>query len=126
MLVDGGLMNNVPSDIMRGLCGRVVAVDVSPEKDLAVDTPYPAAASGWRLWRGRKTTKLPGIGAILMRAVLIGSARHQAAIARDVDLNLHPPVERFGMFEWGALDQLADTGYAFARDALASGAAALR
>jgi predicted acylesterase/phospholipase RssA/CRP-like cAMP-binding protein len=126
MLVDGGLMNNVPSDIMRGICGRVVAVDVSPEKDLAVDTPYPAAASGWRLLLGRKTTKLPGIGAILMRAVLLGSARHQASIARDVDLYLHPPVERFGMFEWGALDQLADTGYACARDALASGAAALR
>ena len=125
MLVDGGLMNNVPSDIMHGLCGKVVAVDVSPEKDLAIDTPYPPAASGWSLLWGRKSTKLPSIGAILMRSVLLGSARHQASIARDVELYLHPPVERFGMFEWDALDQLADTGYSCARDALVSGAAAL-
>ena len=125
MLVDGGLMNNVPSDIMRGLCGRVVAVDVSPAKDLVIDAPYQAAASGWRLLWGRKATKLPGIGAILMRAVMLGSSRHQASIASDVDLYLHPPVEPFGMFEWGALDRIADTGYACARDALASGTAAL-
>jgi predicted acylesterase/phospholipase RssA/CRP-like cAMP-binding protein len=125
MLVDGGLMNNVPSDIMHGVCGKVVAVDVSPEKDLAIDTPYAPAASGWSLLWGRKATKLPGIGAILMRSVLLGSARHQAAIARDVELYLHPPVERFGMFEWSALDQLADTGYRCAREALVSGAAAL-
>ncbi len=125
MLVDGGLMNNVPSDIMRGLCGRVVAVDVSPARDLAIETPYPAAASGWRLLWGRKATKLPGIGAILMRAVMLGSARHQAAIASDVDLFLHPPVDRFGMFEWDALDRLADTGRDCAREALASDAAAL-
>jgi NTE family protein len=125
MLVDGGLMNNVPSDIMRGLCGRVVAVDVSPARDLAIETPYPAAASGWRLLWRRKATKLPGIGAILMRAVMLGSARHQAAIASDVDLYLHPPVDRFGMLEWDALDRLADAGRDCAREALAADAAAL-
>jgi predicted acylesterase/phospholipase RssA/CRP-like cAMP-binding protein len=125
MLVDGGLMNNVPADIMRGLCGRVVAVDVSPAKDLVITAPYASAASGWRLLWGRKATNLPGIGAILMRAVMLGSTRHQALIARDVDLFLHPPVERFGMFEWASMDRIADTGYACARDALVSGRAAL-
>lgn len=120
MLVDGGLMNNVPADIMREICGKVVAVDVSPAKDLAISAPYPAAASGWRLLWGRKATNLPGIGAILMRSVMLSSSRHQAAIAGDVDLYLHPPVEKFGMFQWDALDALADTGYACARDALAS------
>ncbi len=120
MLVDGGLMNNVPADIMRELCGKVVAVDVSPEKDLVISSPYPAAASGWRLLWGRKATNLPSIGAILMRSVMLSSTRHQAAIAGDVDLYLHPPVERFGMFEWNALDALADTGYTCARESLAS------
>jgi len=119
MLVDGGLMNNVPADILRAMCGKVVAVDVSPAKDLAIASPYPPAASGWRLLWGRKKSHLPSIGAILMRAVLLSSTRHQAAIARDVDLFLHPRVERFGMFEWAALDDIAEAGRACAREALA-------
>ena len=125
MLVDGGLMNNVPADLLRASCGKVVAVDVSPEKDLAIASPYPPAASGWRLLWGRRKSRLPGIGAILMRSVLLSSTRHQAAIARDVDLFLHPRVEAFGMFEWPALDAIADAGRACVREALASSAVPL-
>lgn len=125
MLVDGGLMNNVPGDILRGMCGKVVAVDVSPAKDLAIASPYPPAASGWRLLWGRGKSRLPGIGAIIMRSVLLSSSRHQATIARDADLFLHPPVEPFGMFEWASLDAIADAGRACARDALASAAVSL-
>jgi predicted acylesterase/phospholipase RssA len=125
MLVDGGLMNNVPSDVLRARCGKVVAVDVSPEKDLAIASPYPPAASGWRLLWGRKKSHLPGIGAILMRSALLSSKRHQTATAHDVDLFLHPRVEGFGMFEWPSLDALADAGRACAREALASSAVSL-
>jgi predicted acylesterase/phospholipase RssA len=120
MLVDGGLLNNLPADVMREMCGRVIAVDVSPSKDLAIAAPYPPAASGWRLLWGRGASKLPGIGAILMRSVLLGSTRHQQTVARDVDLYLHPPLESYGMFEWTAVEAIADAGYAFARQALAA------
>jgi len=125
MLVDGGLMNNVPADILRVQCGRVVAVDVSPEKDLAIASPYPPAASGWRLLWGRKKSRLPGIGAILMRSVLLSSTRYQAAMAREVDLFLHPRLERFGMFEWPSLDAIAEAGRTCAREALASSTVSL-
>ncbi len=126
MLVDGGIMNNVPADVMRTICGRVAAVDVSPERDLVIKAPYAQAASGWRLLWGRQDTGLPGIGAILMRSAMLGSARHNASVARDADLFLHPSLERFGMFEWGSLDAIADAGRTAARDALVAGAAALR
>jgi NTE family protein len=121
MLVDGGLLNNLPADVMRATCGKVIAVDVSPAKDLAIAAPYPAAASGWRLLWGRRASNLPGIGAILMRSVMLSSTRHQTSIAREVDLFLHPSLETFGMFEWDAVDGIADAGYRFAREALASG-----
>jgi predicted acylesterase/phospholipase RssA len=125
MLVDGGLMNNVPADVLRASCGRVIAVDVSPEKDLAIASPYPSSASGWRLLWGRKKSNLPGIGAILMRAVLLSSTRYRSTIARDVDLFLRPRVERFGMFEWSSLDALAEAGRVCAREALASSTVSL-
>jgi len=121
MLVDGGLLNNLPADVMRATCGKVIAVDVSPAKDLAIAAPYPPAASGWRLLWGRRASNLPGIGAILMRSVMLSSTRHQTSIAREVDLFLHPSLESFGMFEWDAVDGIADAGYRFAREALASG-----
>jgi predicted acylesterase/phospholipase RssA/CRP-like cAMP-binding protein len=121
MLVDGGLLNNLPADVMRGMCGKVIAVDVSPAKDLVIAAPYPPAASGWRLLWGRRASNLPGIGAILMRSVMLSSTRHQTSIAREVDLFLHPSVESFGMFEWNAIDGIADAGYRFTREALASG-----
>ncbi|NQT88864.1 cyclic nucleotide-binding domain-containing protein, partial [bacterium] len=52
VLVDGGVLNNLPGDLMRQLCGgRVIVVDVSPEKDLAVDREeFP---SPWRMLRNR-------------------------------------------------------------------------
>jgi len=118
MLVDGGLLNNLPADVMRAICGRVIAVDVSPAKDLAIAAPYPAAASGWRLLWGRRESRLPGIGAILMRSVMLSSTRHQQSIAQSVDLYLHPSLESFGMFEWDSVDAIADAGYRFAREAL--------
>ena len=121
MLVDGGLLNNLPVDVMRGMCGKVIAVDVSPAKDLVITAPYPPAASGWRLLWGRRTSNLPTIGAILMRSVMLSSTRHQTAIAREADLFLHPSVETFGMFQWEAVDGIADAGYRFAREALAGG-----
>ena len=105
---------------MRATCGKVIAVDVSPAKDLVIAAPYPPAASGWRLLWGRRASNLPGIGAILMRSVMLSSTRHQTSIAREVDLFLHPSLEAFGMFEWNAVDGIADAGYRFAREALAS------
>jgi predicted acylesterase/phospholipase RssA len=119
------LLNNLPADVMRQRCGRVVAVDVSPAKDLAIAAPYPPAASGWRHLWGRRASNLPGIGAILMRSVMLGSTRHQQAIAREVDLYLHPSLESFGMFEWDAVDAIADAGHRFTREALAANPAAL-
>ena len=42
MLVDGAVLNNVPGDIMKKLCGgKVIAVDVSPREDHIFKPHYP-------------------------------------------------------------------------------------
>ena len=39
LLVDGGVLNNLPTDLMRDTgAGTVIAVDVSPERDFSVST----------------------------------------------------------------------------------------
>lgn len=126
LLIDGGVMNNVPGDVMQQLHGgRVIAVDVTPEKDLAVSGPYPEAASGWRLLLERKSTNLPSILAIMMRTVMLSSAHHLRRVSGSFDLYIHPPMERFGMFDWHSLDPIVESGYRAAREALDSGAFAL-
>ena len=120
LLVDGGVLNNVPADVMKKLCGgKVIAVDVTPEKDLAVSGPYPEAASGWSFFLNRKRNELPSILAIIMRTVMLSSAHTRAAVSGDIDLAIAPPIGRFGMFEWHSLDDIAQAGYDAARPAIA-------
>jgi predicted acylesterase/phospholipase RssA/CRP-like cAMP-binding protein len=120
LLVDGGVLNNVPADVMKRLAGgKVIAVDVTPEKDLAVSGEYPEAASGWSFFLNRKRNELPSILAIIMRTVMLSSAHQRAAVGRDIDLAIRPPIARFGMFEWERLDEIVQAGYVTARAAIA-------
>ena len=120
LLVDGGVLNNVPADIMKKRCGgKVIAVDVTPEKDLAVNGAYPEAASGWNFLVNRKRHAMPSILAIIMRTVMLSSAHYRGRVSRDIDLLVAPHIARFGMFEWHRLDEIAQAGYDAARPALA-------
>jgi NTE family protein len=118
LLVDGGVLNNVPADVMKRICrGRVIAVDVTPEKDLGVTQPFPSAASGWHLLTNR-APEVPNILAIMMRTTMLSSTHQRKQVAADIDLAINPPIGAFGMFEWDRLDEIADAGYQAARQAL--------
>ncbi|MCX6544668.1 MAG: cyclic nucleotide-binding and patatin-like phospholipase domain-containing protein [Acidobacteria bacterium] len=119
LLIDGGVLNNLPADIMKKVVGGpVVAVNVTPEKDLAITGPYPEAISGWNLLLNRRHRKVPGILSIIMRTTMLASARERKRVTDDIDLLLNPAVEQFGMFDWDKLDAIAQVGYECARGAL--------
>jgi NTE family protein/lysophospholipid hydrolase len=120
LLIDGGVLNNLPADIMKTVGGGpVVAVNVSPEKDLAVSGPYPEAVSGWSLLLNRGRVKVPGILSIIMRTTMLASTRERNHVNHDIDLLVNPGVEAFGMFDWDKLDAIAQCGYDCARVSLA-------
>jgi len=50
LLVDGGVLNNLPIDIMREInqFGTVIAIDVVPERGLTAEGDYGLSVSGWR------------------------------------------------------------------------------
>ena len=125
LLADGGVLNNLPADIMQSLCaGPVIAVDVSSRVDLTMTPAYRDGVSAWHLlWErmnplAQKLT-VPNIFYILVRTATLGSAHAAKSIKDQVDLYLHPPVEQFGKFEWKALEQIADVGYRYAQRAIA-------
>ena len=125
LLVDGGVLNNLPGDIMRQFCGgSVVVVDVSPQKGLTVDpqiTKAPSSSSViWsRINPLKETIHVPSVLAIMTRTIMLGSTQSSQEVAKQSDLYIRPPIDDFGIFEWNSLDKLAEVGYEFGRKTLA-------
>lgn len=61
----------------------------------------------------------PTLVELFLRAVSLGTASRTAAVARDADLFLRPPVEHFGTAALEAFEEIERLGYEHARDRLA-------
>lgn len=126
LLVDGGLLNNLPADVMRHRCsGAVIAVNVTPTVDLTVDTPLVAEMSGWpHLWPmlrpGGAQRPFPNIAQILSRTVFVGSVRDAQAQAQHSDLYLEPALAGVGMGDFAAIDRIVEEGYQHAAAQIAA------
>ena len=122
-LIDGGVLNNLPVDIMAGLRpGRILAVDVSQEAAVEFKIPPPMAISGWRLlWRKlnpfRRAPPDPSIADVLLRAgemACVAMSRMNKA-RTPVALTIKPPVGGYRMLEFSAFDAIIEAGYQHAR-----------
>ena len=124
ILVDGGIINNLPVDVMRSFGpGPVMAVDVSPSTDRSIASSYGRTPSAWEfardaVRRSRGPRTYPSILRILQRAALVGSATRTGELRASADLCLIPPVQGFDIFGWKDIDRLAEAGYAYAKAAL--------
>lgn len=123
-LIDGGVLNNLPVDVMAGIRpGRMIAVDVSQESALEFAAPPPLAISGWRLlwrrlWPFRRAAPDPSIADVLMRAgelACVAMSRVNKA-STPVALTLRPPVGGYRMLEFDAFDAIIEAGYRHALD----------
>ena len=125
VLVDGGVVNNLPADIMLAFGrGPVFASSVTPDTELPLDDDYPDQISPWRVLLSRinplgKPLGVPGIGSILMQTAWISQATAGATVRRNVDLYFEAPVAQFRLRDRHALDQLIELGYTHAREKIA-------
>lgn len=115
LLCDGGVADNLPTAAMQNMQrGSIIACSVSAEGDVratghGMQNPDPAALLQWR-GPGR-----PSFSEILLRsATLTSDTIIQKAAIERADIYVHMPVDAVGMFSWGALDDLIDTGYTHA------------
>ncbi len=123
LLVDGGVLNNLPGDVARRLWGgRVITVDVSSETEKrfrsAGELPSAGSILRSRLSPFAEKLEVPGIFEILLRSSLLGSVQNTAAAKAEADLFLKPPVGKYGMFNMHVLDQLVEVGYQYTRKQL--------
>lgn len=123
LLVDGALLNNLPADVMRGLgVGVVIASEVSIEEDASFTAEHVPTA--WDVLRGRFRREpprpFPGIMEMAMRSALLHSAWREKEAMTHVDFCLCPPIDGFALMAFEQMDEIAEVGYAYAREALAA------
>ncbi len=121
ILVDGGLLNNLPADLMRAHpdIGTVIAVDVGMGDSSKEVSPFDYHVSGWKSLWGRLAPwgadpAMPPISETLLRSISISSASAAQITRRVVDLYLNPPVESFGLMDFNKIEELAGIGYDYA------------
>jgi predicted acylesterase/phospholipase RssA/CRP-like cAMP-binding protein len=117
LLVDGGVLNNLPADVLRHRChGPILAVDVGSQGTLETTAPNLLAqqsglAALRRGRRARKTGAEPTIMQILTRATTVSSIEHRRSVRRHADLHVIPEAAQFGPFDWAAIDAIVEAGY---------------
>ena len=125
LLVDGGLLDNVPTRLLRSWgAGTVIASEVTVETDARfqrdrVPTAWEAVRTRARRGRERQDT-FPSIAEVAMRAAMLHSTYRQRTAVEGADLALRPPVDAFRMTDWDALDDLVTAGYEHAVEAIAA------
>ncbi|MCJ2139705.1 patatin-like phospholipase family protein [Methylobacterium sp. E-066] len=111
VLVDGGMMNNVPADVAAGLeRGPVLAVDVGSDRAFQ-DMPM-------RGWRGRLLRRLigsplamPGLAPLLLRAATVSSDAQTMVAAAHATALLKPPLAGIDLRAWSSFRESAELGY---------------
>ncbi len=115
LLCDGGLLNNLPTDIMRQMGhGTVIASAVSCDESEAftcerVPTPWEALRS--RIRRSRTAVKFPLLLQVVVRASLLHAKSSERASIMDADLKVCPALDEFSLLEFERIDEIVDAGY---------------
>ncbi len=127
LFVDGGLLNNLPVDVLRARrAGRILAVDVSGAK-LNQDEQYGRLLGGGSAvespkffrsllnrMKGRSTRLVvPTLGSILLRSTMVGSVLKVRKARSDADIYARLPVEKFGLLDWPSVEALIDLGFRY-------------
>jgi NTE family protein len=118
VLVDGGLMNNFPCDLMATMkAGPIVGVDVAADENFSMVDDDIEGRSWWRLareqWRGKGA---PSIVSILMRSGTVGNEQQRRDARGLCDFLLDPPLPGVYLRSWKAFDRAVQEGYDYAAE----------
>ncbi len=121
--IDGGVLNNLPCDVMKQDAGFVIAVDVDTYSAMSVD--FQEFPSPWRiLWnrirRRKQASRTPNIFDILLSAFRASNRIHVNKVKPEADLCIEPPVVGVGLLDFARMESLLQIGYDCAVKTLAS------
>ncbi len=117
--IDGGVINNVPVDIMKMFAngGIVVGVDVSPPHELHQTDDYGDVVVGWEaFWRrfnpfARKRVYTPSILLVMIRTLEYSGIAYKNHRIEFADVYLYPELLKFKRTDFHLAAQIADAGH---------------
>jgi NTE family protein len=120
VFVDGAVINNLPTDVMREQAvGEIVAVDISADDVLHAGVEEYALPSAWRLLLDRgRPRKRPGILSILLRSGMVNAEAASIERRAQTKLLLTPPLQSIELLDWHAYERAIDAGYRYACEVL--------
>ncbi|MFN8393126.1 MAG: patatin-like phospholipase family protein [Bacteroidia bacterium] len=120
ILVDGGLLNNAPTDIAKLFpAGKLILSDMSKWSPIHFKGKFPDTSSGWRLLFRylnpfHSARFRPILPAIILKSYEL-SALHlqeEKLLNHPPDLTIRIPVHEFGTLDFHAVRRIWDLGYA--------------
>jgi predicted acylesterase/phospholipase RssA/CRP-like cAMP-binding protein len=124
LYIDGGILDNLPVDRMRGRpVGRVLAVDVTARQTYEVD--YASVPSPWKVLAGRylpfsRRYRVPGFLSVVLKAAEVGTMAAAREAGQRADLLVRPDVSRFSLTNVKAFEAIVAAGHAAGRAALSN------
>lgn len=120
--VDGAVINNLPTDVMRdaGLAD-VIACDISADDALSARIEEYALPSAWQVLTQSSRHLRPGLLPILLRAGMVNTEVASLRRRELADHLLTPPLSEVGLLDWRAYDHAIDVGYRYTCRALENG-----
>lgn len=118
LLIDGGILNNLPLDIARSKAraGTVVAVDVAPPRGPGAHGDYGLSVSGWAALRARfgsGRSPYPSLSVVLMRSMITASMqeRDNQVLNGFADCYLDLDIRGVSMLDFDKPREVALMGY---------------
>jgi predicted acylesterase/phospholipase RssA len=123
LLIDGGVLNNLPVDVMAGrLKGHIIAVDLSAqEKAQYSHAKVPTGTEYLRslLFPWREPMEIPTLAKVIMKATTLASRREVEFAKKIAHLYLNVPIAEFDLLDWHQFHAIVDVGYRYAERELA-------
>ena len=118
LLVDGGVLSNLPVGPMRAdnAVAHIIAVDVAPPDGPRARVDFGLSVSGWRALArsiGPGRSPYPGVASVLMRTMIVASMRDRNELLsqHNVDLHLGLEMRGVGLLAFEQVRSVADAGY---------------
>ena len=113
VLVDGGVIDNLPVGEMRArMAGQIVAVDVGGTYRLETTREETELPPWWQLVAELFTApRRPGLRQILLRSGMVNSEATSERRRKQTKMLIKPELDGIDLLDWRAFDRAVDLGY---------------
>ena len=122
VLVDGGVMNNLPVDAMRDLAvADVVAVDIGADNAVMVPPTLDEfeLPTIWKvMWDWVTGTRRPSLATLMLGSGMVNAAAASHGARASSSLLVSPQVSDIALLDWESFDVAVERGYRATCEAL--------